>query len=143
MSYGTSSHSVYDLKYHVVFCTKYRYCVLSGEVASRCRDLIREICATNYIDIVRGSISPDHIHLLISIPPHISVSKAVQYIKGKSSRKLQQEYVHLKKRYWGQHMWSRGYFAVTTGSINAQDVQKYIEDQEIHHKTDDFKISEF
>lgn len=143
MSYRTSSHSVYDLKYHVVFCTKYRYCVLSGEVASRCRDLIREICATNYIDIVSGSISPDHIHLLISIHPHISVSKAVQYIKGKSSRKLQQEYVHLKKRYWGQHMWSRGYFAVTTGSINAQDVQKYIEDQEIHHKTDDFKISEF
>ena len=69
--------------------------------------------------------------------------KAVQYIKGKSSRKLQQEYAQLKKKYWGQHMWSRGYFSVTTGSINEQDVQRYIEKQEIHHKVDDFKISEF
>ena len=143
MSYRESAHSIYDLKYHVVFCTKYRYRVLYGEIANRCRDLIREICATNYIDIESGSISPDHIDLLISIPPYISVSKAVQYMKGKSSRKLQQEYAHLRKRYWGQHMWARGYFSVTTGSINEQDVQKYIEEQEIHHKIDDFKISEF
>ena len=143
MSYRESARSIYDLKYHVVFCAKYRYRVLCGEIANRCRDLIREICATNYIDIESGSISPDHIHLLISIPPHISVSKAVQYMKGKSSRKLQQEYAYLRKRYWGQHMWARGYFSVTTGSINEQDVQKYIEEQEIHHKIDDFKISEF
>ena len=143
MSYRESAQSIYDLKYHVVFCTKYRYRVLCGEIANRCRDLIHEICATNYIDIVSGSISPDHVHLLISIPPHISVSKAVQYMKGKSSRKLQQEYAQLRKRYWGQHMWARGYFSVTTGSINEQDVQKYIEEQEIHHKIDDFKISEF
>ena len=143
MSYRNSAHSVYDLKYHIAFCTKYRYRVLTGEVANRCRELIREICAANYIDIVSGSLSPDHIHLLVSIPPHISVSKAIQYIKGKSSRKLQQEYPHVRKRYWGQHMWARGYFSVTTGSINEQDVQRYIEEQEVHHKVDDFKISEF
>ena len=88
MSYRKSAHSVYDLKYHIVFCTKYRYRVLGGEVATRSRDLIREICAANYIDIISGSISPDYVHLLISIPPHMSVSKAVQYIKSKKQSRV-------------------------------------------------------
>ena len=82
-------------------------------------------------------------HLLLSIPPSISVSKAVQYIKGKSSRKLLQEFELLRKRYWGQHLWARGYFVVTVGNVNSNEVQKYIEEQEMHHKRDDFKISEF
>lgn len=88
-------------------------------------------------------MSPDHVHLLLSIPPSISVSKAVQYIKGKSSRKLLQEFELLRKRYWGQHLWARGYFVVTVGNVNSNEVQKYIEEQEMHHKRDDFKISEF
>ena len=88
MNYRHGSHSVYDLKYHIVFCTKYRYRVLTGGVSTRCREIIREVCQANYIDIVSGSINPDHVYLLLSIPPSISLSKAVQYIKGKSSRKL-------------------------------------------------------
>ena len=143
MEYRHGFHSLYDLKYHVVFCTKYRYRILTGVVATRARDLIREVCSANYVDVVSGSVSPDHIHLLLSVPPSISVSKIVQYIKGKSSRKLQQEFGHLKKRYWGQHLWARGYFAVTVGNVNTEDVQRYIEEQEEHHKKDDFRISEF
>ena len=88
-------------------------------------------------------MSPDHLHLLLSIPPSISVSKALQYIKDKSSRKLLQEFEVLRKRYWGQHLWARGYFAVTVGNVNSEEVQRYIEDQEHHHKRDDFRISEF
>jgi len=102
-----------------------------------------EICAANYVDIVSGSLSPDHIHLLLSIPPSISVSKVVQYIKGKSSRKLLQEFEHLNKKYWGQHMWARGYFVVSVGNVNSEDVQKYIEEQEEHHRKEDFRISEY
>jgi putative transposase len=83
------------------------------------------------------------VHLLLSIPPSISVSKAVQYIKGKSSRKLLQEFELLRKCYWGQHLWARGYFVVTVGNVNSNEVQRYIEEQEMHHKRDDFKISEF
>ena len=143
MEYRKGSHSVYDLKYHVVFCTKYRFRVLTGQVATRARELVREVCAANYIDIVSGSMSPDHIHLLLSIPPSISVSKALQYIKGKPGRKLLQEFNELRKRYWGQHIWARGYFVVTVGNVTAEEVQKYIEEQEEHHKKDDFKISEF
>ena len=143
VEYRHGAHSLYDLKYHVVFCTKYRYRVLTGQVATRVRELIREICATNYVDIVSGSLSPDHIHMLISVPPSTALSKIVQYIKGKSSRRLLQEFEILRKRYWGQHLWARGYFAVTVGNVNLEDMQKYIEEQESHHKKDDFKISEF
>lgn len=85
MEYRKSSYSTYDLKYHIIWCTKYRYRVLTVEVANRVRVLIREICAANYVHIVSGSMRPDHIHLLVSIPPNISVSKVMQYIKGKSS----------------------------------------------------------
>jgi putative transposase len=87
-------------------------------------------------------MSPDHIHLLLSIPPSVSLSKVIQYIKGKSGRKLLQEFEHLRKRYWGQHLWARGYFAVTVGNVNEQEVQQYIENQELHHKQDNFNISE-
>ncbi len=143
MEYQKGSHSLYDLKYHIVFCTKYRFKVLQGAVAERTRELIREICSANYIKIESGSMSPEHVHLLLSIPPTMSVSKAVQYMKGKTSRKLQQEFSHLRKRYWGQHFWARGYFAVTVGNVNEEDIKKYIEEQEEHHKKDDFKISEY
>lgn len=143
MEYRHGSHSLYDLKYHIVFCTKYRYRILTGAVAQRTRELIREVCAANYVDIVSGSMSPDHMHLLLSVPPSLSVSKIIQYVKGKSSRKLLQEFEHLRKQYWGQHLWARGYFATTVGNVNTEDIQRYIENQEAHHKKDDFKISEF
>jgi putative transposase len=143
MEYRRGSHSLYDLKYHIVFCTKYRYRILTGQVATRARELIREICAVNYVDIISESLSPDHIHLLISVPPSLPVSKIIQYIKGKSSRKMLQEFEYLRKQYWGQHLWARGYFVVTVGSVNTEGVQRYIEQQEEHHKKDDFRISEF
>ena len=117
--------------------------MLTGQVAIRAREVIREVCTANYIDIISGGLSPDHLHLLLSIPPSISISKALQYIKGKTSRKLLQEFDVLRKRYWGQHLWARGYFAVTVGNVNSEEVQRYIEDQEQHHKKDDFRISEF
>jgi putative transposase len=113
-----------------------------GDVAHRVRELIREICAANYVQILSGSMSPDHIHLLVSVPPSVSLSKLLQYIKGKSSRKIMMEFAHLRKRYWGQHIWARGYFAVTVGNLNERQVQEYIENQELHHQQDDFSISD-
>ena len=141
MIYRKGSHSIYDLKYHLIWCTKYRYRVLRGSVASRARELIREICAANYIQIISGSMSPDHVHLLVSIPPSMSLSKTMQYVKGKSSRKILVEFPEVRKRYWGQHLWGRGYFAVTVGNLNEDQVQEYIENQENHHQQDSFEIS--
>ena len=139
--YRKGAHTTYDLKYHIIWCTKYRYRVLIGEVAERVRELIREVCAAEYVDIISGSLSPDHVHILVSVPPSILISKLVQYMKGKSSRKVMMEFNHLKKRYWGQHMWAKGYFAVTLGNLNERQVQEYIENQEMHHTQDNFSIS--
>ena len=127
--YREGSHSRYDLKIHVVWITKYRKKVLVGDIAVRVRELIREICLANDIQIVKGHVSLDHIHLLISYPPHMSVSKIVQYLKGKSSRKLLQEYTELRKKFWGQHIWARGYFAVSTGTVTDEVIKQYIENQ--------------
>src|ERR1700688_3439400 len=81
--YRHSAHAVFDLKYHMIWCTKYRYKILRGRVAERARDLIRQICQTRDVVIVRGAVSPDHIHLLLSAPPALAPSKLAQYIKGR------------------------------------------------------------
>ena len=116
--YRQSTHAVYDLKYHMIWCTKYRKKVLRGRIAERPRDLIRQICAAREVVIVRGAVSPDHIHLLLAAPPILSPAKLAQYIKGRSSRHLQAEFAELRKQYWGQHMWARGYFCATVGAVD-------------------------
>ena len=105
--YRHSAHATFDLKYHLIWITKYRYKMLRGRIAERARDLIRQVCQSREVVIIRGAISPDHIHMLVSAPPHLAPMKLVQYIKGRSSRRLQDEFPELRKRYWGQHMWAR------------------------------------
>lgn len=83
------------------------------------------------ITILKGHVSRDYVHLLVSAPPGLSVSRIVQYIKGKSSRMLQQEYPALRKRYWGQHLWARGYFCASSGTVTDEMIKVYIEQQEI------------
>ena len=84
----SGSHTIWDCKYHIVWVTKYRYPVLVGDVGLRARELLREISRSHEMSIRAGAINRDHVHLLLSIPPHLSVSRAVQYLKGKSSHKL-------------------------------------------------------
>jgi REP-associated tyrosine transposase len=127
MSYRKTAHSVYDLKYHVVWVTKYRKPVLRGEIAVRTRELIRQTCATLEVYILSGHVSNNHIHLLVSVPPQVAVSVLVQRLKGRSSRRLQEEFGELKRQYWGRHMWARGYFAVSTGNVTDEIIQQYIE----------------
>ena len=139
--YRKGAHTVYDLKYHIVWATKYRYHVLKGEIGVRVRDIIREVCMSNDIIIIKGHVSVDHVHLYVSAPPRLSVSKMVQYIKGKSSRRLQQEYPSLRKRYWGQHLWGRGYFCATSGTVTDEVVKAYIEQQD-KPPEDNFRVSD-
>jgi putative transposase len=140
VKYRHSAHAVYDIKYHVVWVTKYRYKVLRGRVAERARELIRQICAAREVVIVRGAISPDHIHMLLSVPPQLAPAKVVQYIKGRSSRLLQQEFAELQKRYWGQHLWARGYFCATVGAVDEEAIKEYIENQRWDEDDEGFKI---
>lgn len=140
VEYRKSAHAVFDIKYHVVWITKYRYKVLRGRVAERARDLIRQICSAREVVIVRGAVSPDHVHMLLSAPAHLSPAKLVQYIKGRSSRRLQDEFPELRKRYWGQHLWARGYFCATVGAVDEKTIREYIESQEWEEDDQGFKI---
>jgi len=123
--YHHSAHAVWDIKYHLVWITKYRYQVLRGEVAERARDLLREICAAREVRIVRGAVSPDHVHMLVVAPPQLAPAKLVQFLKGRSSRMLQRDFQHLRKRYWGQHLWARGYFCATVGAVDETTVIRF------------------
>jgi len=127
MQYDKGKHSVFYHRYHLVWSTKYRFKVLHGEVRQRVRDIIRQVCAENGVDIIRGVLSNDHVHMFVSIPPKLSVSDLMRKIKGRSSHKVQREFPQLKKRYWGCHFWGRGYFSTTNGAITEDIVLQYLE----------------
>ena len=91
--------------------------------------------------IVRGAVSPDHIHILLSVPPQLAPAKLVQYIKGRASRRLQEEFPELRKRYWGQHLWARGYFCASVGAVDEATIRSYIANQRWDEDDQGFKIT--
>ena len=117
MDYRYGSHTVFKNQYHFVFVTKYRYQVLKGNVGLKARELIRQTCQAFEIEILKGVISKDHVHLFVSAPPNMAPSEIMRRIKGRSSSKLFECFPLLKKRYWGRHFWARGYFCVTSGEL--------------------------
>jgi putative transposase len=125
--YRKSSHTTYDIKYHLVWITKYRKRVLTGEIAKRARELIREICRGWDVEIIKGHVSTDHVHIFVSVPPHISVSRLMQSIKGKSSRKMMSEFKTLSRQFWGRHIWARGYSVASSGNVTDEVIMQYIE----------------
>ena len=127
--YRKGSHTVYDIKYHFLWITKYRYPVLRGAVALRARELLRQGCEANNLRILKGSVGKDHIHMLLSCPTTMAPSEIAQKLKGRTSRILQEEFPELRKRYWGQHMWGRGYFCGTVGEVDQKTIENYIEHQ--------------
>ena len=129
-SYRLNSHSKYDLKVHLIWIPKYRKRVLTGQVAERTRDVLRQICMEHEIHIVSGKVAADHVHMFVSYRPQMAVAKMVQYLKGTSSRILLQEFAQLRKQFWGRHLWARGYMAISSGNITDEMIQKYIEEQE-------------
>ncbi len=140
--YRKTSHGLYDLKYHIVWITKYRKKVMNGEVAKRTRELIREICKTHDVEMIKGYIWSDHVHLFVSAPPHLSVSHLVQMLKGKSSRKLLSEFKTLSKQFWGRHLWGRGYFVASSGNVTDEVIMEYIKNQDIEKEDENFEIGE-
>ena len=141
-NYRKTSHSVYDIKFHLVWITKYRKPMLAGSIGTRLRDLIREICKTMDIEIIKGHVSKDHVHMLVSVPPYHSVSQVMKRLKGKTSRRLLSESRILAKQCWGRHLWARGYFAASSGNVTDEVIAQYIEQQAIEERArdDDFTI---
>ena len=127
MEYDTGKHCVFYHRYHLVWSTKYRYKVLHGDVRLRVREIIRQVCVENGVDIIRGVLSSDHVHMFVSVPPKLAISDLMRKMKGRSSHKVQREFPLLKKRYWGRHFWGRGYFSTTNGAITEDIVLQYLE----------------
>ena len=138
--YRRGSHTVFRLHVHLVWCTKYRKEVLRGDVGHRFRELARQVCTDLGVEVISGVVAKEHVHMLVSMPPQLSVSKLVQKLKGKTSYKLQREFRSLRKEYWGQRMWARGYFGCSTGNVSEEMVKAYIEG---HTETEDsFRLAD-
>jgi putative transposase len=137
--YRRGAHTVFEIHLHIVWTTKYRRPALTGEVGLRVRDLIREICGAHEVTIMKGHISRDHIHLFVSIPPQVTISRLVQWLKGKTAFKLLAEFPHLRKKFWGRQIWARGYFCCSSGNVTDEVIKQYIEQQD-HDADTDFRV---
>jgi len=142
VEYREGSHTKYKIEYHFVWATKYRYHVLVGDVALRVRELVRQTCEQFEIRIIRGVVSKDHVHLLVSAPPTLAPAEIMRRVKGRTARKLFEEYPRLKKRYWGRHLWARGYFCVTAGELTKQMIETYLEHHFEKRNEDRFEVEE-
>ncbi len=125
-----SNHTVSSLTAHIVWVTKYRYPVLQGDIQKRCRELLIQICDSEDVRILKGVVSKDHVHIHVEYPPKLSLSNLVKRLKGRGSRRLQDEFPELKKKYWGRNFWAIGYGVWSTGNITEEMVQEYLE----HHR---------
>ena len=133
--YRSAAHAKYDCRYHIVWIPKYRKKVLLGKLKDRLIELINRRSESLRVLVLKGSIEPDHIHLYVSIPPSLSISKYINYIKGMTSRMLRLEFAdELSKYYWKPVLWSDGYFVATVGEISDQLIRDYIASQETREK---------
>jgi putative transposase len=138
--YRLGAHTKSDLKVHLIWIPKYRKQVLTGEVAIRVRDIIRRIAAEHELEVISGKVARDHVHVFVSYRPTQKVSQMMQWLKGTSSRILLQEFPHLRKQFWGRHLWARGYLAVASGTITDEMIKKYIDEQEGEQIADDSRF---
>jgi putative transposase len=131
------AHSLYECKYHIVFCPKYRYRILREEVAEYVKAQIYLLCQhKDQIEVLELNIQPDHVHLVVSIPPKYAVSNVMGYLKGKLALRLFNQYEQLRKRYWGQHLWARGYCVSSVG-LDEDKIRKYVKWQEDKDKQEE------
>ena len=122
------AHTTWNCKYHVVFAPKYRRQVIYGKIKRDIGLMLRKLCQFKQVEIIEAEACPDHIHMLISIPPKFSVSQIMGYLKGKSSLMIFEKYANLKYKYGNRHFWCRGYYVDTVGR-NKKVIAEYIRNQ--------------
>lgn len=142
VKYRYGSHTVFRIEYHFVWVTKYRYKILVGEIGLRVKELVKQTCDAFEIQIMKGVVSKDHIHILVSAPPEMAPSEIMRRIKGRTATKLFEEFPHIKKRYWGRHVWARGYFCATVGQMTDEMIKQYLEHHFEPGTTGDFEMEE-
>ncbi|MHA1944104.1 MAG: IS200/IS605 family transposase [Candidatus Thorarchaeota archaeon] len=122
------AHAVWKYKYHLVWCPKYRFRILKGDIGKSVREILKQLCKWKGIEIIAGNVQADHIHLVLNIPPKHSVSDLVGFLKGKSAIKVFDMHPELKRRYWGRHFWAKGYCVSTVG-LDEEEIKKYVKSQ--------------
>jgi putative transposase len=127
--YAKGSHTKHRLQYHLVWIPKYRRRVIQGKIAIRLKRLMYEACKMNGWWISEMSIQSDHVHLVVELPPHISVAEVVRIFKGGTSRVLRKEFPEMEEFLWGESFWADGYFAETVGKVDEEVVKRYIRQQ--------------
>ena len=130
------SHTKWMCKYHIIIVPKYRRKAIFGKIKETIRDIIKQLCGYKGVKIIEGHIMNDHIHLLLMIPPKISVSSFMGYLKGKSSLMIFEKHANLKYKYGNRHFWCEGYYVSTVG-LNEATVRQYIQNQEKHDQAVD------
>lgn len=128
------SHTIYECKYHIVFCPKYRYRIIKDEIEEYTRQQVYRLCEQkDKVEVLELNIQADNVHVVMSIAPKYAVSDIMGYLKGKLSMRLFQRYEKLGRRYWGRHLWSRGYCVSTVG-LDEENIRKYVKWQEKREK---------
>jgi putative transposase len=126
--YKKSSHAIYRCEYHFVWVPKYRYHVLVQEIKPRLKEILVELCNWLDVTIIEGAICSDHVHMYLSVPPKYSPAHVMRILKGKGAEYLRRDFPEFGKKYWGLHIWARGYFVSTVG-IDSATIQKYVKEQ--------------
>ena len=132
----SQAHVKWDCKYHVVILPKYRQKVLFGKLRRRIGEILRELCRQKEVELVEGKAMPDHIHMLLSVPPRYSIAMILGYLKGKSAIRIHRELMKTKGTLFGRSFWARGYCVSTVG-LNQEEIQRYIQEQEKHDRSSD------
>lgn len=122
------AHTTWNCKYHIVFAPKYRRKVIYGQIRTDIGKILRMLCERKEVTIIEAELCPDHVHMLVEIPPKLSVSQFVGYLKGKSSLMIFDRHANLKYKYGNRHFWCRGYYVDTVGK-NAKKIEEYIRTQ--------------
>ena len=128
------SHTRYNCTYHIVFIPKYRRKIMYGEVRKAIGEILRKLCEMRGVTLIKGSVSKDHIHMYVSIPPKFAVSEVMGYLKGKSALMLFDRYPQYREKTSGRNFWARGYYVATVGNVNEETIVKYIKEQEENDK---------
>ena len=131
MDNNSLSHTKWNCKYHIVFAPKFRRKIIYGKLRQDIANILSALCKRKGVKIVEAEMCPDHVHMLVEIPPSISVSSFVGYLKGKSTLMIFERHANLKYKFGNRHFWAEGYYVSTVG-LNEATIKKYIQEQEKH-----------
>ena len=132
--YRSSSHVYWRCKYHIVWTPKYRFRILKDKLGKELYRTIYILCGIKDCEVLELNVQPDHVHLVVIIPPKISISTLMGHLKGRSAIRLYNRFPHIRKKLWGNHFWSRGYFVDTVG-VNEEIIRRYVRHQEKTEQT--------